>query len=236
MTASTVASAPATRRRKLPNIEKASFMLVFLGVPLALYVIFVISPFVQAFYYSMTDWSGFSRHMNFIGLENYARLLRDSVFLKAVTNNLFLALVLPPLTIVLSLGLATLVTVGGSSRGEIRGLGYAGAAGIGPGGILVDARGQPITDTKGNPIIPSGSMTVSGNGGGSISTGGGPTVSISGGDEQINISNRTSTMIDIAKVQGQVHAQSVEKVGELAEKNPHEAVSIIRNWLHEEAA
>ena len=101
-------------------------MLVFLGVPLALYVIFVISPFVQAFYYSMTDWSGFSRHMNFIGLENYGRLLQDSVFLKAVTNNLFLALVLPPLTIVLSLGLATLVTVGGSSRGEIRGLGYSG--------------------------------------------------------------------------------------------------------------
>jgi len=43
-------------------------------------------------------------------------------------------------------------------------------------------------------------------------------------------------MIDVAKVQGQVHAQSVEKVGELAEKNPHEAVAIIRNWLHEEAA
>jgi len=43
-------------------------------------------------------------------------------------------------------------------------------------------------------------------------------------------------MIDIAKVQGQVHAQSIEKVGELAENNPHEAVSIIRNWLHEEAA
>jgi ABC-type glycerol-3-phosphate transport system permease component len=126
VTASTVARAPATRRWKLPNIEKASFMLVFLGVPLALYVIFVISPFVQAFYYSMTDWSGFSRHMNFIGLENYLRLLQDSVFLKAVTNNLFLALVLPPLTIVLSLGLATLVTVGGSSRGEIRGLGFAG--------------------------------------------------------------------------------------------------------------
>ena len=39
-----------------------------------------------------------------------------------------------------------------------------------------------------------------------------------------------------AKVQGQVHAQSVQKVGELADKNPHEAVSIIRNWLHEDAA
>ena len=52
----------------------------------------------------------------------------------------------------------------------------------------------------------------------------------------VAISNRTSTMIDVAKVQGQVHAQSVQKVGELTEKNPHEAVSIIRSWLHEEAA
>ena len=43
-------------------------------------------------------------------------------------------------------------------------------------------------------------------------------------------------MIDIAQVQGQVHAQSVQKVGELADKNPHETVSIIRNWLHEDAA
>jgi len=41
---------------------------------------------------------------------------------------------------------------------------------------------------------------------------------------------------DIAKVQGQVHAQSAQKVGELADKNPHEAVSIIRNWLREDAA
>jgi flagellar M-ring protein FliF len=46
----------------------------------------------------------------------------------------------------------------------------------------------------------------------------------------------TAKMIDIAQVQGQVHAQSVQKVGDLADKNPHEAVSIIRQWLHENAA
>jgi flagellar M-ring protein FliF len=45
----------------------------------------------------------------------------------------------------------------------------------------------------------------------------------------------TAKMIDIAQVQGQVHAQSVQKVGELADKNPNEAVSIIRSWLHESA-
>ncbi len=48
--------------------------------------------------------------------------------------------------------------------------------------------------------------------------------------------SKTAKMIDIAQVQGQVHAQSVQKVGELADKNPNETVSIIRTWLHEDAA
>jgi flagellar M-ring protein FliF len=48
--------------------------------------------------------------------------------------------------------------------------------------------------------------------------------------------SKTAKMIDVAQVQGQVHAQSVQKVGELADKNPNETVSIIRTWLHEDAA
>ena len=40
-------------------------------------------------------------------------------------------------------------------------------------------------------------------------------------------------MIDMAQVQGQVHAQSIQKVGELADRNPNETVSIIRSWLHD---
>ncbi|MBR1218585.1 flagellar M-ring protein FliF [Bradyrhizobium sp. U87765 SZCCT0131] len=44
-----------------------------------------------------------------------------------------------------------------------------------------------------------------------------------------------SQMIDVAQVQGQVHAQSVHRVGELAERNPHEAVAIVRQWLQEPA-
>jgi flagellar M-ring protein FliF len=71
---------------------------------------------------------------------------------------------------------------------------------------------------------------------GGITNSGGPNVAIVGTEEAVAISNRTSAMIDVAKVQGQVHAQSVQKVGEIAEKNPHEAVSIIRTWLHEDAA
>jgi flagellar M-ring protein FliF len=61
-----------------------------------------------------------------------------------------------------------------------------------------------------------------------------PNISFVGAEEQVAISNRTAAMIDIAQVQGKVHAQSVEKVGEIAERNPHEAVSIIRSWLHDD--
>jgi flagellar M-ring protein FliF len=50
------------------------------------------------------------------------------------------------------------------------------------------------------------------------------------------VPNHTAKMIDIAQVQGQVHAQSVQKVGELADKNPNETISIIRQWLHDSAA
>ena len=84
--------------------------------------------------------------------------------------------------------------------------------------------------------IGGGGVNVTGGGNGSITSAGGANISIVGSDEAVAISNRTSAMIDVAKVQGQVHAQSVQKVGELAEKNPHEAVSVIRSWLHEDAA
>ncbi len=45
--------------------------------------------------------------------------------------------------------------------------------------------------------------------------------------------SQTSKMIDMAQVQGQVHAQSIQKVGELAERNPNETVAIVRQWLQE---
>ena len=48
--------------------------------------------------------------------------------------------------------------------------------------------------------------------------------------------SETTKMIELAQVQGQVHAQSVQKVGALADQNPGEAVSIIREWLHEPSA
>ncbi len=122
-----------------------------------------------------------------------------------------------------------IVTPDGAQAGGL--LGKAGAAGVAG---VAGAIGQPGAGSA--AFQGPGGMTISGSGNGSITNTGGANISIVGGDEAVAISNRTSAMIDVAQVQGQVHAQSVQKVGELAEKNPHEAVSIIRSWLHEDAA
>jgi flagellar M-ring protein FliF len=61
-----------------------------------------------------------------------------------------------------------------------------------------------------------------------------PSIGASG---QISMSgtNATAQMIGAAQVQGQVHAPSVHRVGELAERNPNETASIVRQWLMESA-
>ncbi|MEO6943706.1 MAG: sugar ABC transporter permease [Lacisediminihabitans sp.] len=114
----------AARRwsRKDLTFDKISFMIVFLVLPVIAYVVFVVSPFLQAAYYSLTDWSGFTPDMNFIGVQNYVKLFQDATFMKAVGNSVELAIVLPIVTLGVALIFATLVTIGGPSSGAIRGL------------------------------------------------------------------------------------------------------------------
>jgi flagellar M-ring protein FliF len=110
-------------------------------------------------------------------------------------------------------------------EGELAATAAAVASAAGTAGVA-SAIGLPtVTATVVGPSIVA-------NTGATPATG--PNISMVGAGESVAMSNRTAAMIDIAQVQGQVHAQSVQKVGELAERNPHEAVAIIRNWLHED--
>ncbi|OJV26597.1 MAG: hypothetical protein BGO26_11840 [Actinobacteria bacterium 69-20] len=104
------------------TFDKVSFMIVFLGLPLLIFVVFVLAPFVRAIYFSMTDWKGFSPKMNFIGLDNYVKLWTDDKFRQALVNCIELGIVVPLVTIVLALAVASMVTVGGPSRGPVRGI------------------------------------------------------------------------------------------------------------------
>jgi flagellar M-ring protein FliF len=42
-------------------------------------------------------------------------------------------------------------------------------------------------------------------------------------------------MIDISQVEGRVKASSIRKIGEIVEKHPEEAVSIVRNWMYQDS-
>lgn len=118
------ATPPTARRlrRRDFTFDRVSFFLVFLIVPVVGYVVFVVSPFAQATYYSLTDWSGFSPGMDFVGLSNYTKLFQDQTFLQSMGNSVALAIVLPFVTLAISFLFASLITIGGPSNGPIRGL------------------------------------------------------------------------------------------------------------------
>ncbi len=114
--------APRRRRRHPLTLDYVSFFVMFLGLPLGLFLVFVIWPFAQAAYYSLTNWTGFSADFDVIGVSNYLRLFNDELFRTAVWNSARLALVVPLVTISIALIFASLITVGGSAKGNIRGL------------------------------------------------------------------------------------------------------------------
>jgi N-acetylglucosamine transport system permease protein len=100
---------------------KNRFIVGFLVAPLVLYAVFVISPFVQTFYYSFTDWTGVSPEFEFIGFTNFELLYKDDLFREAFLNNMFLLVGLPVLTVLLALLFAFLLNVGGTGAG-VRGI------------------------------------------------------------------------------------------------------------------
>ncbi|MFV0427344.1 MAG: carbohydrate ABC transporter permease [Beutenbergiaceae bacterium] len=118
--------ATRARRKAQWTFDNISFFLVFLGLPVTLFLTFVIWPFIQAMFYSLTNWSGFSPEFDIIGLENFVRLFKDATFLTALGNNVKLAIVVPVVTIALALLFASLVTIGGRGIGRTVGVRNAG--------------------------------------------------------------------------------------------------------------
>ncbi|MFC6021963.1 carbohydrate ABC transporter permease [Plantactinospora solaniradicis] len=88
---------------------------------LLLYAVFVLSPYTQAFYLALTDWTGVSGEASFVGLDNFRRLWGDASFLAALRNNGVMLLVVPAVTILLGLLLATLVNFGGRRNSTMLG-------------------------------------------------------------------------------------------------------------------
>ena len=112
----------AARLRRRLTFDRVSFVAVFLILPLTIFSIFELSPYIQAFYYAMTNWGGFSNEMDFVGFDNFIALLSDAKFLTAVRNSALLAAIVPTITLVTAFAIAVAVTTGGPIIGRVTGL------------------------------------------------------------------------------------------------------------------
>lgn len=62
----------------------------------------------------------------------------------------------------------------------------------------------------------------------------GPGGAMVGPDGKPLAGSEDESMIDISSIEGRVKASSLKKIGEIVDKHPEEAVSIVRNWMYQE--
>ncbi|MEP7291086.1 MAG: sugar ABC transporter permease [Chloroflexota bacterium] len=99
------------RRQRNKNLTIAFFLLP----GMILFLLFVLMPIVQSAYYSLYRWDGFGPPTNFVGLENYERLLNHEVFQISLTHSLTIMVLSLGIQLPLALGLALLV-----GRGKLK--------------------------------------------------------------------------------------------------------------------
>lgn len=95
------------------KIKKMKYPYIFISPTIIILFTFSIIPIIIAFVISFTDMNikglaDFS-NISFVGFENYIKLFKDDLFLKAASNTLFYVVVGVPMVIVLSLSIAILL-------------------------------------------------------------------------------------------------------------------------------
>lgn len=99
--------------------------------------------------------------------------------------------------------------------------------------ITAEDYGELITDANGNlqPALagPGGVPALAGPGGGALTPYAGDSLGEVDGDQS------GDQLVDLQKVDGQVRASSLRKVGEIIDTHPEEAVGILRGWLYQDA-
>lgn len=95
------------------HYQKWRIIIPFLAPALIIYSVFVLYPYVNAFFLALTSWSGTSAERPFVGFANFRDLLTDGRFLGALATNGKFLIVLPLFTLSIALLYASLFTQGG---------------------------------------------------------------------------------------------------------------------------
>jgi multiple sugar transport system permease protein len=107
------------RPRTLSRAERRGLRtgLLFISPWLVGFFVFTLYPALASLYYSFTNFK-ILQTPRWVGLDNYANLLKDPLFWKSLTNTLYLTLIGVPLAILVALGVALLL-----NNKRVRGLG-----------------------------------------------------------------------------------------------------------------
>lgn len=87
--------------------ETAIASAVFLAPALIVILVYIIYPIIQSFITSCYEWNGYSSNKVFIGLGNWAELMKDKTFWKAFLNNIKVMLLSIVIQMPIGLALAT---------------------------------------------------------------------------------------------------------------------------------
>ncbi|HJR79206.1 MAG TPA: sugar ABC transporter permease [Anaerolineales bacterium] len=91
------------------RIQDNLIVALFLLPALILFLLFVLYPIFRSIYFSLFDWNGLGPAVDFVGMENFVRILTDRVFLKAIGNVLLIVAFSLGLQLPLALALAVMV-------------------------------------------------------------------------------------------------------------------------------
>ena len=83
--------------------------ILLLAPPIGVFSAFVLFPLFSSFFYSFTNWNGFSSDYAFVGADNFAKLFSDRLFTSAAINTLIWMVAAIILPTGLGLGLALLI-------------------------------------------------------------------------------------------------------------------------------
>jgi raffinose/stachyose/melibiose transport system permease protein len=107
------------RRRRRTRRRHTSWAMVALFVlpSLAIYLLFMVYPFIGTMQLSLSAWDGFAPQKTFVGLANFVALMNDADFWSALRNNMIWAVIGTAAPIAIGFPIAVLLWSG--SRGRL---------------------------------------------------------------------------------------------------------------------
>lgn len=109
------------RSKHRRNWKKPASFIAFVGPAFLAFVAIVLIPFLNGIYYSFTDWNGVTGQLNFVGLDNYHRLLfEDAQFRSSFWITTKYTIVAVIMTNIVGFSLALLLTMNIKTRNILR--------------------------------------------------------------------------------------------------------------------